>query len=142
MMKEERAQVSLEYLLIFSISLIILIAFTMPLLKQSMDNTFDVSDALKSKSDLSKIAHAISQVYGEGQGSRQTVTIETTSPVKIDTASNHITSTIKLKNGDNKVEKINVKSKLKTNTFKLNRGVHTFVVEWPVGSETMAIYQK
>ena len=140
-MKENRAQVSLEYLLIFSISLIILIAFTLPLLVDSMDNTFDVSDSLKAKSDLSKIAMAIRQVYGQGQGSRQTVNFDSSLPVKVDVANNHVTSKIKLKNGNYKVEKINVKSKLKTTTFKLNKGRHTFVVEWPVGSEYMIIYQ-
>ena len=141
-MRENRGQVSLEYLLIFSISLIILIAFTMPLLVQSMDNTFDVSDSLKAKSDLSKIADGVKRVYGEGQGSRQSVSIDVAVPVKIDTASNHVTSKIKLKNGEYKTEKINVKSKLKTNTFKLNKGRHTLVVEWPVGSENMMIYEK
>lgn len=142
MMKENTAQVSLEYLLIFSISLIILIAFTVPLLKQSMDNTFDVSDSLKAKSDLSKIAQAIRQVYGQGQGSKQTVTVDSNLPVKIDVANDHVTSKIKLKDGNNKVEKINVKSTLKTDSFKLKKGTHTFVVEWPVGSQTMRIYQK
>ena len=139
---ESRAQVSLEYLLIFSISLIIMIAFTLPFLEKSMETTYDVSESLKTKSDLSKIAQAIRQVYGQGQGSKQSVTVDVNVPVKIDVADNHITSKIKLKNGDNKVVKINVKSKLKTDTFKLNKGRHTFVIEWPVGSENMIINAK
>ncbi len=141
-MKENRGQVSLEYMLIFSVSLMILIAFTLPFLEKSMDNTFDVSESLKTKSDLSKIAHAIRQVYGQGQGSKQSVNVDVNVPVKMDISSNQITSKIKLKNGDNKAVKINVKSKLKTDTFKLSKGRHTFVVEWPVGSENMRIYQK
>jgi uncharacterized protein (UPF0333 family) len=141
-MMENRAQVSLEYLLIFSVSLIILIAFTMPLLVQSMDNTFDVSDSLKTKSDLSKIAQAIKQVYGEGQGAKQSVNVDISRPVRIDIDNTHIKSNIKLKNGDNKVVKINVKSKLETNSFKLNKGINTLVIEWPVGSENMILYEK
>lgn len=141
-MKESRGQVSLEYLLIFSISLIIMIAFTLPFLEKSMETTFDVSESLEAKSDLSKIAQAIRQVYGQGQGSKQSVSVDVNVPVKIDVADNHITSKIKLKNGDNKVVKINVKSKLKTDTFKLNKGRHTFVIEWPVGSENMIINAK
>lgn len=141
-MKESRGQVSLEYLLIFSISLIILIAFTLPFLEQSMENTFDVSNSLKAKSDLSEIAQAVKQVYGQGQGSKQTVKIDSDVPVKIDISDNQISSKIKLKNGEYKTVKVNVKSKLKTNTFKLDKGRHTFVVEWPVGSGNMQIYTK
>ena len=108
-MKENKGQVSLEYLLIFSISLIILIAFTLPLLEDSMNNTFDVSDSIKTKSELSKFALAIKQVYGEGQGSKQTVNLDMVLPVKVDIASNYVSSKIKLKNGENKLIKINVK---------------------------------
>lgn len=142
MMKESRGQVSLEYLLIFALSLIILVAFTMPFLVQSMDMSFDVSSSIGAKSDLSRMAHAIKQVYGEGQGSKQTITIDADVPVKIDVANNHVSSKIKLKNGDNKVVKMNVKSTLKTNSFKLNKGMHTFVIEWPVGSKNMIISEK
>ena len=133
---------SLEYLLIFALSLIILVAFTMPFLVQSMDMSFDVSSSIGAKSDLSRMAHAIKQVYGEGQGSKQTITIDADVPVKIDVANNHVSSKIKLKNGDNKVVKMNVKSTLKTNSFKLNKGMHTFVIEWPVGSKNMIISEK
>lgn len=141
-MKEQSGQVSLEYLLIFSLSLIILIAFTMPLLEKSMDNAFDVSDSLNAKSDLLKIAQAVKQVYGQGQGSKQTVKAEIEVPVKIDISDNVISSKIKLKNGEYKVSKVSVRSTLKTGTFKLNKGWHTFVVEWPVGSRNMIIYEK
>lgn len=141
MMKEDAGQVSMEYLLIFSISLIIMIAFTMPLLEQSMKNTFDVSESFKAKSDLSEIAHAIRQVYGQGQGAKHTVKIDVDIPVTIKLTNNYVSSKIKLKNGENKVIKINVKSKLKTDTLKLKKGIHTFVVEWPIDSKNMIIYQ-
>lgn len=141
-MREKSGQVSLEYLLIFSISLIILIAFTMPFLVESMDTTFDVSNSLDAKADLSKMAHAIKQVYGEGQGSRQTVNLDVTSPVKIDVKKNQVSSKIKLKDGKSKTVKIGVKSNLKTTSFRLSRGIHTFVIEWPVGSENMVMYEK
>ena len=141
MMKESRGQVSLEYLLIFAISLIILIVFTMPFLVQSMDGAFDVSSSIDAKSDLSKMAHAVKQVYGEGQGSKQTVTLDVNLPIKIDVSNNQISLKIKLKNGKYKVVKVKAKSTLKTDSFKLNKGIHTFVVEWPVGSETMNIHK-
>ncbi len=140
MMLDDRGQVSLEYILIFAVSLIILIAFTMPFLNETMSDTFDVSDSLKTKVDLSKIADAIKQVYGEGEGSKQTVSIDVYKPVKIDVSNNQISSKIKLNNNQYKVEKINVHSKLKTGTFKLNKGKNSLVVEWPVGNENMILY--
>lgn len=140
MMLDDRGQVSLEYILIFAVSLIILIAFTMPFLNETMSNTFDVSDSLKTKADLSKMADAIKQVYGEGEGSKQTVTIDVYKPVKIDVSNNQISSKIKLNNNQYKVEKISVHSKLKTGTFKLNNGKNSLVVEWPVGNENMILY--
>ena len=140
MMLDDRGQVSLEYILIFAVSLIILIAFTMPFLNETMSNTFDVSDSLKTKADLSKLADAIKQVYGEGEGSKQTVSIDVYKPVKIDVSNNQISSKIKLNNNQYKVEKINVHSKLKTGTFKLNKGKNSLVVEWPVGNENMILY--
>lgn len=140
MMMDDRGQISLEYILIFAVSLIILIAFTMPFLNESMSDTFDISDSLKTKADLSKMADAIKQVYGEGEGSKQTVSIDVYKPVKIDVSNNQISSKIKLNNNQYKVEKISVHSKLKTGTFKLNKGKNSLVVEWPVGNENMILY--
>ena len=114
----------------------------MPLLHESMDNTFDVSDSIKTKSDLSKIVQAIKQVYGQGQGSKQTVKLDVDKPVKITVSNKYASSKIKLKSGDNKNIKINVKSSLKTDSFNLKKGYYTFVVEWPMNSENMIIYQK
>ncbi|WP_405290241.1 class III signal peptide-containing protein [Methanobrevibacter sp.] len=139
---DSKGQVSLEYLLIFSISLIILIVFTLPLLEQSMDNTFDVSDSIKTKADLSKIAQAINEVYGDGQGSKQTVYLDIDKPVKIDITKNHVSSKIKLKNNQQKEIRIEVISKLEKTSFKLSEGKKTFVIEWPENSQNMIIHQE
>lgn len=141
-MMDSRGQVSLEYLLIFTVSLLILIVFTMPLLEQTMDNTFDISDSIKMKSDLSKLAQAISRVYGEGQGSKQTVYLDIKKPVKIKIGSSYVSSKIKLKNNQQKEIKINVNSKLKSTSFKLSKGEEIFIIEWPENSQNMIIYQK
>ena len=109
-MMDNKGQVSLEYLLIFAVTLIILIVFTLPLLHESMGNTFDVSNSIKTKSDLSKLSQAIKQVYGQGQGSRITIGIDTESPVKINVAKNYVSSKIKLNDGQYKEIKIPVKS--------------------------------
>ena len=142
MISDEGGQISLEYLLIFSVSFIILIAFTLPLLEESMSYTFDVSDSIKTKSDLSKISDAIKQVYGEGQGSKKTVSLEIDKPIKIKVYSTHVSSKIKLKNNQYKEISVNAKSNLKTISFKVSKGEKIFIVEWPENSQNMIMYQK
>ncbi|MBQ7927909.1 MAG: class III signal peptide-containing protein [Methanobrevibacter sp.] len=141
-MMDSKGQVSLEYLLIFAVTFIILIVFTLPLLHESMDNTFDISDSIKAKSELSKLSQAIKKVYGQGQGSRISVDLDIDVPIKINIANNHISSKIKLKNNQYKEIKIPVKSKLKASSFKLSKGKNTVVIEWPLNSEYMTIYPR
>lgn len=141
-MMDSNGQVSLEYLLIFAVTFIILIVFTLPFLHESMDNTFDISDSIKAKSELSKLSQAIKKVYGQGQGSRISVDLDIDVPIKINIANNHISSKIKLKNNQYKEIKMPVKSKLKASSFKLSKGKNTVVIEWPLNSEYMTIYPR
>lgn len=141
MIGDNRGQVSLEYLIIFAVSLIILIAFTMPLLNESMSNTFDVTNSLDVKSDLSKISQAIMKVYGGGEGSKQTVTVDSKKESRIDVSSSQISSKVKLNDKQSKVIKLNVKSNIKAGSIKLDKGKNTFVVEWPVGKKNMILYK-
>lgn len=141
MIGDNRGQVSLEYLIIFAVSLIILIAFTMPLLNESMSNTFDVTNSLDVKSDLSKISQAIMKVYGGGEGSKQTVTVDAKKESRIDVSNSQISSKVKLNDKQSKVIKLNVKSNIKAGSIKLDKGKNTFVVEWPVGKKNMILYK-
>ena len=102
MIKENGGQISLEYMMIFTISLIILIVFTLPLAENSIKDTLDISDSLNVKSDLSKISNAIRQVYGEGQGSKQTIKIESKNRIKINIEDSYISTSFKLKSNSKK----------------------------------------
>ncbi|WP_407377710.1 class III signal peptide-containing protein [Methanobrevibacter sp.] len=139
-MKDNSAQISLEYLLIFALSLIILIVFTMPLLQESMDNTFDVYDSVNVKSDLAALAHAVMKVYGQGQGSKQEVTLTSNKDLKISIKNSYISTKIKLKNKDTKEIRMDVKSNLKSDTLYLKKGKNTLTVEWPDSESNMIIY--
>lgn len=139
MIGDNRGQVSLEYMLIFAILLIVLIVFTMPLVNQSMKTTLDVSDSLEIKSDLSKIDSAIKTVYGEGQGSKQTVNIYLKQSVKVDVGSDFLSCNLKLKDGSSKFIKVSSKSNLKSSSINLKKGENNVVVQWPVGSENMVV---
>ena len=141
-MRDNGGQVALEYLLIFTISLILLIVFTLPLSELTVKNTLDVSDTLDVKSDLSKIAHAIKKVYGQGQGSRQTVDIVSSKDIQVNVANNCVSSTLKLKDGSSKVEKIYFKSTLPKSTLYISKGENSIVIDWPIDSESMQIYSK
>lgn len=141
MIKDNRGQVSFEYLLIFAISLIILIVFTVPLVNQSIVTVFDVSDCMMIKDDLSKIALSVNSVYGEGQGSKQTVTIYSAKSYNVDIASNCLSCNLKLKNNKTKLIKVSCKSNLKTSSIGIKKGENSVVIEWPTGGEKMFIYQ-
>lgn len=136
-MKENKGQVSLEYLLVFVVSLIILTVFTLPLIDYSLKATLDVSDSLKIKSDLSDIASAIKTVYNEGQGSKQTVNIQSDKEITFNIGSSYLSGN---KGYSSKSIEVPCKSNLKSSSINLKEGNNVVVVEWPVGSENMLIY--
>lgn len=139
-MDESNGQVSFEYLMIFAISLIILIVFTLPLVEYTISNTMDVSDSIKVKSDMEMISSAIKQVYGQGQGARQSVNVMADRPFKINFKNSYAYTNLKLNDNTDKSIKVSYKSTLKSGSLSLKKGVNTCVVEWPVGSDMMEIY--
>ena len=141
MIKDNKGQISMEYLLLFAISLILLVVFTLPLTELTIENTLDVSDSLDMKSDLSKLSHAIQSVYGQGQGSRLSVNIISQASNRIDVTSSFVSCNLNLKNGQNKLIKINSKSNLGKTTIPISKGSNTIIVEWPEDSENMKIYK-
>ena len=142
MIMEDKGQVSLEYLLIFAVSLIILMIFTLPLTEMSVENAMDVSDSINAKSDLSKISNVIKQVYAEGQGSRHTIDINSNKEIKLTIAGNYACCDLKLKDNHNKHITEYYESTIKKTSIYLNEGENTLVVEWPMDSENMLIYKK
>ena len=134
-------QISLEYLLIFTVSLIILLIFTLSLAENSIKDTLDVSDSLDVKSDLSKIANAIKQVYGEGQGSKQTIKLNCKNKIKVNIQDNCISTSFKLNDNSKKEVKEYALSNIKKTSITLNNGENVIIVEWPINSENMLIYR-
>ena len=141
-MKDNRAQISLEYILIFAISLLVLMIFTLPLAEDSIKNTVDVSDSLNARYCMSNIAKAIKEVYGEGQGSKRTLDIDSDKQIRVSVSDSYISCSVKLKSNSNKQIKESFKSNLKKTSITLNEGKNAIIVEWPVGSENMLIYKK
>jgi uncharacterized protein (UPF0333 family) len=142
MIKDNRGQISLEYMLIFAISLILLMVFTLPMAELTVKNTMDVSDALEVKSDLLELSHAIKQVYSQGQGSKQTVYIDAPSDIKISVSDSSVSCSLKLKDKTKKLIKVSQDSNLEKTSISIDRGHNTLVVEWPENHENMQIYEK
>ena len=136
MIDDRRGQIALEYMLIFAVSLILLIVFTLPLTELTVQNTVDVSDT-----DLSKVAQGIKTVYGQGQGSKQSVNVFSSKAFTLNIANNYISATIKLKDGSTKNIKIDCKSNLGKSTIPIAKGENKILIEWPVGSENMGVYK-
>lgn len=128
--------------MIFTISLIILIVFTLPLTQTTIEDTLDVSDSINVKSDLVTISQAIKEVYGQGQGSKQQINLNSDKSVKISVGKNQISCSLKLKDKSKKSFKESYNSNLKSTSIKLDKGENIIVVEWPVGSKNMIIYKK
>lgn len=141
MIKESRGQVSLEYLLVFTVSLILIIAFTLPLCEEAIKDTMDVSDVLSAKSELSKLAHAVKIVYGQGQGSRQAVNLHITRNTQINIVDDCIYLNMKLSDNTNKQIREYADSNIGQTSFSLNKGDNTIIVEWPESSQNMIIHR-
>lgn len=139
---DNKGQISLEYLMIFAVSLILLIAFTLPLAEIALEDTFDVSDTLNAKSELSKLSNAITQVYSEGQGSKQTLYLDMDDSLKVKIANSYLSASIHLHDGSSKQLKINHNSNLDSGSLFLDKGVNKIIVEWPINEENMLLYKK
>lgn len=142
MIEDNKGQVSMEYLLIFAISLIILIAFTLPIANFGLEKTFDVSNVLDTKAELSKLSNAISQVYSEGQGSKQIVFLTVDNPVNVKVLNSYISASIILNDGKIKTLKLYHNSNLDSGRIFLEKGENKIIIEWPIGKENMVIYKK
>ncbi len=142
MIKDNNAQVSVEYLLIFAVSLLILIAFTLPVAEMGLEKTFDVSNSLNVKSEISILANAISQVYGEGHGSKQTIYLNLNKPISLKLTSSYLSGKLTLNDDKSKNFKIYYRSNLANSNLYLNKGENKIVVEWPINEEKMIVQKR
>ena len=142
MIKEDKGQVSLEYLLIFAVSIILLIAFTLPLAEIGLEKTLDVSNTLNAKGELSKLSNAVSQVYGEGQGSKQTIYMDLDKSINVKITNSYLSASYMMKDSKTKEFKLYHNSNLNSGSLFLDKGENKIIVEWPINSEHMIIYKK
>ena len=142
MIKEDKGQVSLEYLLIFAVSIILLIAFTLPLAEIGLEKTLDVSNTMNAKGELSKLSNAIGQVYGEGQGSKQTIYMDLDKSINVKITNSYLSASYMMKDSKTKEFKLYHNSNLNSGSLFLDKSENKIIVEWPINSEHMIIYKK
>ena len=116
--------------------------FTLPLSEESVSNTLDVSDSLNVKYGMSKVAQAIKEVYGEGQGSKQTISMDSPKDIKVTAGNNYVSCKLKLKSNQYKEIREYCSSNLKETSITLEKGENRIIVEWPVGSDNMIIHKQ
>ena len=108
----------------------------------AIERTGDVSNALNVKGELSKLSGAISQVYAEGQGSRQTVYLDVNKPVYVKITNSYISASVKMSDGKSKTLTLNHNSNFASGGISLDKGENKIIVEWPIGEEKMTLYKK
>ncbi len=139
MIKDKNGQMSVEVIFLFAISIIILIAFTIPISQLTIENNLDISNSLNTKNELLKLVNGIDNVYSQGVGSKQTVIIETNKEIPIMIRSKTLSGELLLH--DNKIKSFsyNHKSDNVNCNLKLEKGINKVLISWPENSKNIVI---
>lgn len=130
MIKDKKGQLSLEFILIFAISLIILTIFTIPLSEIAIGNTLEIADIANTKSDVTKIANGISEVYSQGQGSKKTIHIDSNRNYILKISPKSISTTLTLENGDTKTIKSSHNYNNINTNINIEKGKNKIIINW------------
>ena len=136
---DNKGQMSIEVIFLFAISIMILIAFTIPISQIAIENNLDVLNSLNTKLDTSKLANSIDSVYTQGSGAQQVVTIETNNDFNVFIKSKQIYSEITLHDGKLKKFSQNHKADNVISNLKMEKGVNKVLISWPEDSKNIVI---
>ncbi|MDR2623354.1 MAG: hypothetical protein LBC39_02105 [Methanobrevibacter sp.] len=139
MIEDSKGQLSLEYLLIVLIGILVLIAITLPTLEFGIDNSMDMINILKIKSESVKITEAMNNIYYNGVGSKRTITVDIPKDTILHFNSKNAYFDYLLSDGDIKRVYLNCDHDL-TNTVLLSKGVNKIVVEWSIDGDKIEIH--
>ncbi|MCC7553205.1 MAG: hypothetical protein KO202_01750 [Methanobacteriaceae archaeon] len=129
-MLNEKGQLSLEFLLIFSLFLIFLITFTLPLTEESIKNNIEIEDAITTKYEILKLVDAINNLYNQGEGSKKTIFINLNKDTFVDIKD----GTLKYNN-----KEFTLNNNISESLY-LKKGLNKITVSFPVNSETIELY--
>ena len=97
---------------------------------------------MNAKGELSKLSNAVSQVYGEGQGSKQTIYMDLDKSINVKITNSYLSASYMMKDSKTKEFKLYHNSNLNSGSLFLDKGENKIIVEWPINSEHMIIYKK
>ena len=141
-MKDNNGQVSLEFLMLFSIFLLFLITFTLPLTETSIKNNLELEEAISIKYELSKLANGITQIYNQGQGSKKTIILDLKHPISITINNNSIWTRFFTSDLNYKYIKFDILYNGVSKTLTFDKGINKIIISWPINSEGMIIDKK
>jgi len=116
--------------LIFSLFLIFLITFTLPLTEESIKNNIEIEDAITTKYEILKLVDAINNLYNQGEGSKKTIFINLNKDTFVDIKD----GTLKYNN-----KEFTLNNNISESLY-LKKGLNKITVSFPVNSETIELY--
>lgn len=136
---DRRGQMSVELIFIAAISIIVLLIFTVPIAKSSIESNMDVLNSLNGKFCVDEIANGIDSVYCQGEGSKKTVNIVADNDFKIGIQPKSVYSSIRLHDDRDKTVKKSMKCGNVNGQLFLSRGANSIVIEWPEDSDRVTV---
>lgn len=116
---DNQGQITLEYLLIFFISIIILSTISLPLISDAIDNSQDITTAVEVKNTLSSVSNNINYIYYTGYGSKRIIAVHIPKNMQLNYQyknNNHfIYTSIKLSDNTSKIIEIQTPCKISFN---------------------------
>lgn len=146
-----KAQVSMEYLLIFFISIIILSTISLPFMIQEIDTIEDTRTCMEAKSMLVEVADNIQMVYSSDIGTKKNIAIKSPCSMNISYRQNgsrhYLYTYIKLSNNTHKWIGVEVpcqvsftnKPNYSYTTLKNNWWYYNTEVKWLESNNTRSV---
>ncbi|MDR3223864.1 MAG: class III signal peptide-containing protein [Methanobrevibacter sp.] len=139
LIKDNKGQLSIEYLLVVLTVILILIAITLPTLEFGVNNSIDMTNILKTKSECVKIADAVNIIYSNGAGSKKTIIVDIPKDTNLNFNSKNVYFDYLLWDGGIKKIYLNCNYNDLTNIIPLHRGVNKIIIEWSIISDKIEI---
>lgn len=132
-----RGQSAIEYLLIFSVVLVIFAMITLgEMVSPTEEAGRDTLYLSQARSAADAIAGAVNSVYANGQGATKSVGFSIDQSWGLQLTENHLTISLEISDGTQ-----NVKSSLRygfnDNLQNLSTGTYTVIAEWSGGQENI-----
>ncbi|WP_409199361.1 hypothetical protein [Methanobrevibacter sp. DSM 116169] len=138
-MNDNKGQLAIEFLMLFSLILLFLITFTLPLTDLTIQNNMDLDKSLSTKHELFKIADSINQVYSQGSGSKKTIILNLKENIIVNINDDKLKADILLSNNKSKKFEIDVNFNGISSDIILNKGKNTIFISWNENSNKMEI---